>query len=96
MIVDTVFRASSKVKDGRALEDVIITVMEEVGELATEINIHTGHKDREPGKDGIVGECVDVIAAVLDIIYLEEPQMTDEVLQILLGRKCCKWVEGKS
>lgn len=95
-LLETVFKASAKVNDGRDLKDVLGVVMEEVGELSTEINIKTGHKDRKPGEDGIVGECVDAIAALVDVIYLEEPNLSQQEFNRLLARKCRKWVKAKN
>lgn len=95
---DIVFNTSRKVDQfdkNRTLQDVLGTVMEEVGELSTEIGIKSGFKNRKPGKDGIVGEAVDGIIALLDIIYLEKPDITNEELLQLTKNKCHKWYYGK-
>jgi hypothetical protein len=65
-----ILETSARIKNHRNPQDVLMTVVEEVGELATEIAIISGHKNREPGDDGILGETIDVICAAVDILHL--------------------------
>jgi NTP pyrophosphatase (non-canonical NTP hydrolase) len=99
-LITQVLETSDKIKNGRDPRDVLMTLMEEVGELATEIAIVSGHKNRAPGPDGIIGECVDVIAAVVDIIHLmykDSAWLNEEIemlLQFRAEEKLTKWERG--
>jgi len=84
---------SKKIKDDRTLSDVLGHAMEELGELATEIKIVNGKSYKKPGKDGVVGEALDLINCALDIIYLVKPDYTETELMQIQFLKCEKWVE---
>lgn len=45
------------------------SLVEEVGELATEIAIEAGTKDRAPSPDGVSGEAIDVLVVILDLLH---------------------------
>ena len=91
-MVNLTFAASKIVRNGRTPKDVLMVLTEEVGELATEISIDAGFKNRLPSEDGIVGEAVDVILAALDIIKIYKPEITAEDLETIALRKCQKWL----
>ena len=65
-------------ENGRTLEDVLIHLMTEVGELAEEIQIKSGMSTKPEGVDGITGEAIDVILCALDIIHLHNPDFTND------------------
>lgn len=90
-MIDQVFKVSDNIKNGRTIHNVFPYVIEEVGELATEINIKSGFSNKKPGKDGIVGEAVDAIICLLDIIRLEHPDITEDQLCEIFDRKLKKW-----
>lgn len=53
-----------------------------MGETAIEVNII--HGDSKPGPDGVIGEALDTIAALLDLIYVVNPNVTEkQLVQIL-------------
>ena len=65
---------------------------EEVGELAQEIGIRdnvSGFSYKEVGKDGIKGECADVIITTLAIFFFSDG--TIEELKELIVKKNIKW-----
>jgi NTP pyrophosphatase (non-canonical NTP hydrolase) len=93
-MIKTTFTASRLAGNNRTPKDVLMVLMEEVGELATEISIDDGFKNREPSEDGILGECVDVILAALDIIAITQPDITEKELKSLALSKCNKWLQG--
>lgn len=68
---------------------VFHSLVEEVGELATEISIENGTKKREPSLDGVIGETIDVLVVALDLLHLElgdkinSPEFLDRVQQKL-------------
>lgn len=70
MILKQLFETATMANPRHPL-DVFSQLIEETGELATEINIQTGFRsDKQPGKDGVIGEACDGIICQLDIIYL--------------------------
>lgn len=54
---------------------------EELGELSLEINISQGLSYKEPGKDGIKGEAVDLAICALDMFALQCHNMTSEEIE---------------
>lgn len=54
---------------------------EELGELSLEINISQGLSYKEPGKDGIKGEAVDLAITALDMFALQCHNMTPEEIE---------------
>lgn len=65
--------------------------MEEVGELSTEVNIKEGYSEKPKGKDGIIGEAVDVILCAVDLIYINNPEVTEEEVRSIVTKKLAKW-----
>ena len=90
MIDETLLR-SKRINNGRTVTDVMCTVAEEVGELATEVRIKYGQSYKEPGKDGIQGEAIDAIAALIDLIFVNNPDITKEEILRYLDYKLNKW-----
>lgn len=90
-LVGDVFAACDSIDNGRKLDDVMVHMMTEVGELAQEIIIAAGRSHKQPGKDGVVGEAIDVINCALDIIRLTEPNITEEQLRVICDPKLGKW-----
>lgn len=72
MILAKIFNIAKRAPIRHPL-DVFAQLSEEIGELATEINIQTGFRsDRKPGPDGMIGEACDGIICLLDEIYLSQ------------------------
>jgi hypothetical protein len=94
-IIDVVFEASDEVQNKRTVGDALRALYEEAGELSTEVSVKRGLSNKKPGKDGIVGEAVDVILCALDIIRLENPLMTSKAIKKLAQIKCDKWIKGQ-
>lgn len=88
---DIVKSYSESINDGRTKHKVLASLMEEVGELSTEVNISEGLSYKEPSVDGVVGEAIDVIACALDLIYLENPNITQLDIEKIISLKCSKW-----
>lgn len=78
----------------RSKYEVLSQLMEEVGELATEVSIAEGYSNKETN-EGIISEGVDVITCVLDLIWLGSPNITEEELEAdimaVLQQKLQKW-----
>lgn len=73
---------------------IMHSVTEETGELATEVSIEAGYKNRMPGRDGIVGEAIDVIVSAVDMIYAANPHITMQEIQGMVEAKCQKWANN--
>jgi hypothetical protein len=75
---------SNNIQNGRTVFNVLQHMKGEVIELTEEI---CGAN----GPDGILGEAVDVLLCVLDIICIDNPNITSEELNIIMLKKLNKW-----
>lgn len=91
MSMQHVMEISDKIDDGRTLSTVMLSLQEEVGELATEVAIHIGKSYKEPSSDGVVGEAVDVMVVLLDIIKLYDPTVSIADIEQIMVDKSNKW-----
>jgi NTP pyrophosphatase (non-canonical NTP hydrolase) len=92
-LVNTIWCASDSVKDSRTCSDVLTHAMTELGELAQEVQIHAGKSYKMPGSDGVVGEALDVIACMVDMIRVHDPNLTESDLMRIMQPKLEKWHE---
>jgi hypothetical protein len=76
---------SLAIKNGRTISDVHDSIKEEREELDLEIS---GNGD---GRDGIMGEAIDEIASVTDLIFLSNPDVTETQFMDYLSVKLEKW-----
>jgi hypothetical protein len=68
--------------DATRTDDYVLKkAVEELGELALEINIYQGTSYKQPGKDGIKGEAVDLAICALDMFALQCHNMTSEEIE---------------
>ena len=70
---------------------ILFSLMEEVGELATEINIENGTKDREPSEDGVEGEAIDVLVVIGDLLTSLFGSLESAELRTKVAAKLAKW-----
>ena len=70
---------------------ILVKTTEELGELSTEIGVKYLGFYKEAGKDGIIGEAVDAINCLIDLIHIENPDLTPEQLCEIFERKLAKW-----
>ncbi len=82
---------SQNIENGRTKNDILGSMMEELGELAQEVSIDSGFISKAPSDDGIIGESVDVIIGAVDMIFRENPNITIEEICNIAERKCTKW-----
>lgn len=80
---------SKEIQNGRSLADIMRHTKSEMAELDDELALVEA--GAEEGKDGIVGEAIDVIACMMDLIFVHAPNTTDAQLTLLLLQKCEKW-----
>jgi hypothetical protein len=57
---------------------ILASATSELGELAEEVQIHQNHSYKKPGDDGIVGEAIDTICCLLDLIHKVNPYITED------------------
>lgn len=94
MLFNAVFRAcrSADLFRSRKPMDVFCSVVEEVGELATELAVAGGGSYKEEGPDGVLGEIIDVISSVTDLAFVTDHQLTERVLLERMCPKLDKWL----
>ena len=91
-IINRILKTCSTIKDGRTLDKPVFKLVEEVGELATEVNVTLGNlPESKRGVDGILGESCDVIICALDIIHQDNKNVTEEEILQMLKQKSKKW-----
>ncbi len=90
-LVATVRAISQNIVDERTKHKILGAAMEELGELATEVNIDSGFISKAPSDDGVIGESIDVIICALDMIFHENPDITNEEICDIAYSKCTKW-----
>lgn len=90
-IVDLTFKISDKIIDDRTYDDIFRHTTEELGELATEISIVKGKSYKDAGVDGIVGESIDAIICLLDLIHKHDPDITEQDILDIAHQKLGKW-----
>lgn len=90
-LVSETFKYSDQIKNNRNTFYVLSKCVEELGELSVELQIAAGVSYKEAGKDGVVGEAIDLITCVLDIIRITHPNLTEEDLVSIAIPKLEKW-----
>lgn len=93
-IIELVFEASDEITNAgypRNPTAILTKGFEEIGELATEIGIKHYGFYKETGTDGVVGEAIDVINVMLDLIHVSEPDVTPAQIYDMMQRKLNKW-----
>jgi hypothetical protein len=80
----------------RNIDAIFKSLVEEVGELSTELSIEAGTKKREPSPDGVVGEAIDVLVVILDLLHLKlGNEISGQPFLDRVQSKLNKW-EGKA
>lgn len=93
-LISEIVKTSIQVQNTRDIQDILTHSMTELGELAQEVQIDQGNSYKQPGSDGIVGEALDVIACMVDMIYVHYGVAADEEYLIsLMKPKLEKWKE---
>lgn len=92
-LVTRIFAASDLIKNGRSVMSIIEYGGTEYGELTEEGIIAQGRSYKSPGKDGIIGEALDVILCMVDVIRIEDPSLTEDDLIEIAIPKIQKWVK---
>lgn len=80
-----------EVENKRDIFSIYEHSLSEVDELEDEIDIWD--RGDTPGPDGIVGEAVDVILCMLDLIAQFDPDITTDQVEAVMDKKYAKWKE---
>ncbi len=79
----------------RSEDTVFRHIVEEVGELAEELTIATGMTYKTAGADGVIGESIDAIISLVDMIYVHSKrngiEITQEMMMEIASKKLAKW-----
>lgn len=100
---DIVKQTSLKIDDmetvnnfpGRTIQSTFNASIAEIGELAVEVNCETGFHYKDSGVDGVVGEAIDVMICMYDMIHHVAPNLTQQQFNEIVHVKCSKWVAGE-
>lgn len=92
-LIESTFAVSDSIKNGRTLRDVFRHGQDEMDELDAELV--QAQNGLQPGPDGVVGEAIDVILCMLDLIHLERPDMTEVEIAAYAEQKLAKWQAGE-
>lgn len=76
------------VKTPRDLNYIFTHLDEEVRELEEEV-YH--YKSNTPGEDGVFGESIDVILCAFDLIFKDNPDITNDEIMTYTLKKLEKW-----
>jgi hypothetical protein len=87
--IDIVRHYAAQIQNGRTLFDIHEHGEKEMVELKDELIADLDGGDQ--GADGIVGEAVDVIACMLDAIFVYRPETTNDEIAAIMLAKCEKW-----
>ena len=91
-IIKNILHQCDTIKDSRTIIRPMLKLTEEVGELATEVNIKLGNLEpSKGGSDGVIGEGSDIIIAALDIMFQENKNITEEDITKIINEKLLKW-----
>lgn len=91
--IETIIATSKRIRDGRGRLNVLAKAGEEFGELSQEVLIAQGDHYKKPGKDGVIGEAIDLMICCTDLIFGENPDITEDELKVILEKKLAKWLE---
>ena len=89
--IKEILLASKAINDGRSRYAVLAKAGEEFGELAQEVMISEGDHYKKPGKDGVIGEAIDLMVCCTDLVYSIAPEITEEEMIEILKLKLHKW-----
>lgn len=96
-LLQRILQTSKRIPDKRNEYVVLAHTMEEVGELAEEVTISCGTSYKESGPDGVIGEAIDGIICLVDMIYVHAQkngiEITEEELIEIANKKLNKWEE---
>lgn len=88
-LLDMIREFSFRIDNGRTLRTIKDHASGEMDELSEELVYHE-IGDR-PGEDGVIGEAIDVILCLVDLIYNFNPSITNDEIIAIVEKKSLKW-----
>lgn len=93
--IDMVVASADRIFPRRSYDTILKSLMEEMGELSTEIAIVQGTKKRAASPDGVKGEAIDVFVVAVDMLRAAwGNEINTPTFKAAVQRKLNKW-EGK-
>lgn len=89
-LISVILEASQQVDvydSKRTRYSVLADATSGLGQLAGEVAIVEGNSFKEASEDGLVGQAVDTILAIVDLIYKHQPNITEDDLVALALQK---------
>lgn len=94
-LITTILQTSDSIVNSRTQYSVLASVGSEVGELCDEVNIANGQSYKTVGSDGVIGESIDAIISLVDLIYIYAKdngiELTEDYLIEVAKTKLAKW-----
>ena len=82
-------------REQKPLANVMLKLVEEIGELGEAVNHHEGYLPHKDMKEGMVGEVADVVQCAVTVLVKAYPESSDHALladlKYWLDRKNEKW-----
>ena len=83
---------SRSIDNGRSPHSIMSKAASELGEMSEEVDIRFSKTSyKKPGKDGVIGEAVDTIIAIVDLICRVYPEMSEQDILKVAQEKLDKW-----
>lgn len=89
MSIENILEVCRTIKHNRNIGTAFKHLDEEINELSDEISSVVNNQ--KPNDDGVIGEAVDCILCLVDIIYQENSSVTTEEIDQVIQRKLAKW-----
>ena len=87
MNLQTIIKNIQEIKKERTILTSSIYAQSELGELSDEVLKSINQSTKPGGEDGVFGEAIDVIICMLDIIQLDNPNITEEEILNKISQK---------
>lgn len=88
-IIGAILNVCARINNGRTLTTIMNHAEGEMVELKEELSKFLS--DQPEGKDGVVGEAIDVMLCMVDLIYTRNPTISKEHVYSLVCDKLEKW-----
>jgi hypothetical protein len=85
-------READKYHGDRSLRDILDHGIGEMKETLDEVEIFLGDLPGPAGADGVIGEAIDTILCLLDLIYKFNPTFTEAQMVEIAESKGAKWI----
>lgn len=89
MSIESILQVCRTIKHDRDISSAFVHLKGEVNELDDEISAVL--YNQSPNEDGVIGEAVDCILCLVDIIYHEDNSVSSEEIDNIVNKKLAKW-----